>query len=367
MKSPAQGLIAAAAAFALVLLPGCSAPSPQPSTPAASGGDSITITDRGGRTVTIKKGADLAFGAGPPGSVMLQTFGGKYVAGWNNKVSEDSAKYLGAGAKDKPVLGRANGSDGTFNPETLLKMGVDVIIDAGDIIDKYVKADDDLQARTGIPVVMLSTDPDKIADGYRILGQIFNNPTRGEELAVATKNINEKISAKAKTIAEDKKVTVYSGAGDKGLSTAPKGSIHTRVIELVGAKNAADIPLKSTSGRTDIDFEQILKWQPNWVVLGVSGDGPLATNPKNDANFGQLDGVKSGKYLIPPTAPYGWFDGPPSVNQLIGTLWLAQSLYPDVYGLDLPAEVVSFYKTFYAYDMTLDEAKAMLKASNAVK
>ena len=46
---------------------------------------------------------------------------------------------------------------------------------------------------------------------------------------------------------------------------------------------------------------------------------------------------------------------------VLQVLWVAQLLHPDKFkDIDMNAEVRKFYKTFYDYDMTEDEARRML-------
>ncbi|GAA1162515.1 hypothetical protein [Ornithinicoccus hortensis] len=91
---------------------------------------------------------------------------------------------------------------------------------------------------------------------------------------------------------------------------------------------------------------------------------PLATDPVSSPTIGTLSAQQEGRYLIAPQAPYTWVDQPPSVNQLLGALWVAESLYPDAYDIDLPAEVVSFYQTFYGVDLGTEDATLLLKEAN---
>jgi iron complex transport system substrate-binding protein len=50
---------------------------------------------------------------------------------------------------------------------------------------------------------------------------------------------------------------------------------------------------------------------------------------------------------VAPSLPFGWIDFPPSVNRLIGLLWLGQVLYPELFREDLRQEARAFYELFY--------------------
>ncbi len=48
------------------------------------------------------------------------------------------------------------------------------------------------------------------------------------------------------------------------------------------------------------------------------------------------------------------------MNQVIGAVWAAESIYPDVYNFDLPKEVREFYSVFYHYELTGAELTEIL-------
>lgn len=76
--------------------------------------------------------------------------------------------------------------------------------------------------------------------------------------------------------------------------------------------------------------------------------------------FKSLRAVSQGNVLISPQAPWAWMDGPPSVNQVIGAVWAAETIYPDVYNFDLPKEVKEFYSLFYHHELTDSELNEIL-------
>jgi iron complex transport system substrate-binding protein len=55
---------------------------------------------------------------------------------------------------------------------------------------------------------------------------------------------------------------------------------------------------------------------------------------------------------LAPLWPFGWIDGPPSVNRLIGVRWLAARLYPSLFPEDLRPVAKEFYRLFYGVDLS---------------
>ena len=73
-----------------------------------------------------------------------------------------------------------------------------------------------------------------------------------------------------------------------------------------------------------------------------------------------LGAVRSGRVLLSPRLPFGWVDEPPSVNRLLGLLWLGHQLHPEVVGNDTRPAVRDFYHLFYRVDLTDAEIDQLL-------
>ena len=244
MKTQWKPLFAGLVVLA-TLLTGCSSVPAQTTgsqTPAVSAsGGPLSFKDMGGRDTELAAPANLAFGADK-------------LAGWNTKVTEQVSRYVTPEAAALPVLGRANGKDGTFNAETLLGHGVNVILDAGEVSTEYAKIDDDLEQQSGIQVVQLSTELQKLPESYRMMGRIFGDDARGEQLAGYTERINAELARGSATITDEQRVSVYYTTGDAGLSTAGGKNIHAQVIDVIGARNVYGTAEKA-SGRVDVNAE----------------------------------------------------------------------------------------------------------------
>ena len=66
-----------------------------------------------------------------------------------------------------------------------------------------------------------------------------------------------------------------------------------------------------------------------------------------------------------PDTPYYWFGSPPSVNRIIGIVWMTEMFYDGVGGIDydMKAETSKYYKLFYSHDITDDEYNTLLSSS----
>jgi iron complex transport system substrate-binding protein len=124
-------------------------------------------------------------------------------------------------------------------------------------------------------------------------------------------------------LGEQARPRVYLGRGANGLETGLAGSINVEVIEYAGGRNVA--AQAGRGGLTRVSMEQILAWDPEVILTQEAG---FAERVRQDPLWRGVSAVRSGRVHCAPVLPFGWLDGPPSVNRLIGVRWLLEKLHP---------------------------------------
>ena len=193
--------------------------------------------------------------------------------------------------RDLPVIG-TNGQPYT---EEIIHTAPQVIV-----MSAYASADaDELQAKTGIPVVVVpgsDTTLDNAAyETIRILGKLYGMESRAEELTAYLQGIREDLDGRTKDIPEEEKPGVYvAGVSFKGAHGFEGTEAGYGPFELIHARNLAD-----TTGRTgafDIDVEQVLAWDPDVIFLDFNGMDLINEDyGKNPAYYNALTAVQKGK------------------------------------------------------------------------
>ena len=61
-----------------------------------------------------------------------------------------------------------------------------------------------------------------------------------------------------------------------------------------------------------------------------------------------------------PYGPYNWLDQPPSVQRMLGILWVGKVVYPDWYTFDMVEKTQEFYQLFWGYALSTQEAEELL-------
>lgn len=320
------------------------------------------IVDMAGRTVTVPSKITKVYSASPVGTTFLYTLAPEKISGLNYVLSDGEKKYTTAAYQKLPVLSGNFGQGNTMNKEEILKVKPDIILNMGDLTNSTVSDCDKIQTDLGIPVVYVTGDLDKMDKAYELVGSLTGDTKKAKELGDYCKKTYDAVKATAAKIPADKKVKVYYAEGPNGLQTDPEGSTHSQLLNLVGATNIADVKVKQGYGRSEVSMEQLIKWNPEIIIVCVDqGAAAPSDNPydkiMSDPNWSNIKAVKDKKVYVIPYLPYNWFDRPPSVMRIMGEKWLGNLLYPDYYKYDIKADTKEFYDKFFHIKITDDQYK----------
>lgn len=351
MKCRKQALVITCVILAILFLSSCSQPkeSPAPSIK--------KVVDMAGRTVEIPAKIKKVYATGPIGTIFMYTLAPDLLVGWNSGLREGEKKYIDPKYHHLPVLGTWRGTKYEGNIEELLKIKPDLIINMGDVDEKYRADTDEIQATLGIPVLMVDGKIENSAAAYKFLGNVLGKTERAAQLAGYCDGVLQDVVKRMSTLPEEKKPKVYYAAGARGLETEARGSLNAEIMDLAGARNVADPGLEKNVRRMQVSLEQLLIWDPEIIIISCDGDEKhtLYNSIINDPGWTNISAVKNGRVYEIPAVPYDWINRPPSVNRIIGIKWLANLLYPEDYRVDIKKETKEFFALFYGYSLNETE------------
>lgn len=323
-------------------------------------GKCVIFTDSCGREVEIPAKIERFAPAGAVAQMVMMPLADDQMVGIANKPNEAEMKYFPRKMKDMPVFGQFYGSNPSLNTEALLAADPQVIIDVGDMKKTQKEDMDSIQEQTGIPVIFIDGSIDKLSECYRTLGELLGNEKKGEELAEFVEDTVKMAGKNSKKITEKK--SVFYGGGPKGLNGNAKGSCQADVIDIIGADNALVVDeINHAGGGNIVNMEELYTMDPDVII--TTADGSYDRIKENDS-WSKLKAVRNGSFYEIPGEPYNWMSQPPSMNRIIGIWWLGNLVYPDVYDYDMTEKAQEFYRLFYNYELTEDEADALLENSS---
>lgn len=265
-------------------------------------------------------------------------------------VSETRRIYQEKIPANLPLTGQLYGGQGSVNYETIIDMKPDVIIDLGEV-KRTIKEDlDEIKDTTHIPTVFLEADLKNTPQAFRALGELLGEKERGEKLAKFTEDAL-KFAEEGKKRIKNKK-TVYQTSTDDGLGADLDGTAHSELLGLIGAKNAAKLEAIGGKPGQQVSLEEVIEWNPD-VIISLSKYG--TDRIKKDSSWKGIKAVDEGKVYTAPSMPYSWITKPPSANRIIGIYWMAKTVYPEIYDVDLKEKTKEWYKLAFYHDLTDEE------------
>ena len=309
----------------------------------AAAAETRAVIDSAGRRVEVPARVARVFAAGPPASILVFTLAPDTLLGWPSAVRQAERPFVPARYADLPTVGRLAGRSGTANVESLLAMRPDLILDYGAVGPTYVSLADRVQRQTGIPYLLFDGSLDALPRTLEAVSALLGVPDRGRELARYAARVLAEVDGRVARVPPARRPQVYYARGPRGLETGLKGSINVESLERLGARNVAAAAGEGP-GLAAVSLEQVLAWDPEVIVtLDPAAAQTITTDPAWQA----VRAVRAGRVHVAPSLPFGWIDFPPSVNRLIGLVWLGGVLYPELFPVDLRREARAFYELFY--------------------
>ncbi|MGR7994022.1 ABC transporter substrate-binding protein [Xanthobacter sp. ZOL 2024] len=315
----------------------------------------LELMDGAGRRVEVPAPVMRVFPAGPPAGLVLYSLVPERLLGWTRTPAPEALVYLGPHA-DKPSLGWLGGRGGDANLETLLRFRSDLVVDVGMTSGTYVSLAERVQGATGVPVLLLDGHLAALPASYRTLGRALGVPALAEARAAWIENRLRAVTDGLARVPEAARPKVYLARGTTGLESARAGAINVEAVEAAGGRNVVGEALGGGSLVT-VSMEQLLRFDPDVIVVL---DPALFARMGDDPLWGALRAVREGKVVLTPQLPFPWVDYPPSVNRVMGVIWLAQLLFPAQMRFDIPAEARDFYRLFYHHTLSGAELDALL-------
>ncbi len=345
------------AALALGLCACCggssSAPAGGASSSAARGGSSASasgyeVTDLMGRKVTIPAGASRYACIGP-GALRLYCYvaDDAQLAGVEEieRSGQDGRPYAMSipGVAELPLIGPGGPANGP-DAELLFAAGPDVIFTC---YTAELSTVDELQAKTGIPVVALSYGTGRlfdqsVYDSLSLIGRITGNETRAGAVIDYFEEVKSDLTARTADVSE--RPSAYLGCqssrGSHGIESTTGDYAIFDVLNAVNVVKEAGI-----SEYVMLDKEKLLEMDPEVIVIDAGGLSLLqedyAANPQF---YKTLSAFKNGKVYM--QMPFNYYTTNLEIA-LADAYYIGSVLYPEQFADLDPAEKFDELSSFF--------------------
>ncbi len=314
------------------------------------------VTDSAGRRVSLPAKIDRVFAAGGPAAILLYVLAPELMVGWPRSPREEERPYIAQAYRGLPEVGMITGRGGSANLETVLRIRPDLILDFGSVKDTFASLANATQEQTGIPYLLIDGRFEATPAALRLVGQMLGRKERAEKLAAYVETRFKDLDAALAKVPAEKRPRVYLARGPDGLESGAKGSINSEIIERAGGRNVIDAG-DGQRGLVRTSIEQIIVADPDVIV---TWDRTFFDRVGRDALWQTVKAVREGRVYLSPTAPFGWIDRPPSLNRVMGLVWLAKLFHPEAFPRELRDIVREFYSLFYQVIPTEAELDSLI-------
>ena len=206
-----------------------------------------------------------------------------------------------------------------------------------------------------IPVAYVELEtPEQYKRDIAVLGQIFNDPTRADEIWHYYQILLDTIQQIVKDIPAIDHPTVLviqhnSSGGQQAFQVPPTAWIQTQLVEIAGGK-----PVWGEAAQGNwavVNFEQIAAWNPEQIYVLSYFEDPekVVSSLKSDPKWQQLTAVLNDKVYGFPKDYYSWDQ--PDTRWSLGLTWLARHIHATRFSdIDSTRAFYEFYSELYGLD-----------------
>ncbi|WP_339195985.1 ABC transporter substrate-binding protein [Solibacillus sp. FSL R5-0449] len=256
--------------------------------------------------------------------------------------------------------------NGEMNVEELMKINPDVFFEIA-TDEKSIE-----QARTaGINTVAIKAIDAAAAEPLatfnswlKLTGEIASTTERADNFIEIGTDVQNEIYEKIDSLKAEEKpnaLMLYQ-LSEQAITVGGKNFFGNQWLNATGANDVAE---NDVTGRKDVNMEQIYNWNPEIIyITNFTEIQPedLYNNTIPGQDWSEVEAVKNKQVYKIPLGIYRWF--PPSGDAPLMLKWLANNNQPELFDYDMNAEIKSYYKDFYGYDVTDEEVEQILHPSS---
>ncbi len=329
-------LTAAVVLIAVLASAGCIATD----SPAGSG-ETITITDAFGREVVIPADPQKVAVVGSNAMRWLVYLGidsDKFVLvdyyDSNAYYQDDDIRPYYLAHPEIREIDSVGARGGNVDPEKLMNSGAEILI-YGTYSGSDIESANEIQEKTGIPVVMFctgnyATESEEISESLLLLGDIFHVEERANELINYFNELEADLKERAAAYTGEKPTVYVGGVANSGPHGLDSTKLSFYPFVVLSADNVAAADPTITGNGVIVAKEKILEWDPDIIFVDlatlIAAGGGSLYELENDPSYRELTAVKTNQvYTINPDTAMGALHE----TALVNAYYIGKVLYPE--------------------------------------
>jgi iron complex transport system substrate-binding protein len=312
------------------------------------------FVDAAGRTVAVPDAVHRVLPAGPPADLLLYSLAPDLLVGMVEPWGAAEAAYVPEAYRKLAEVPRINRNISAADLDRLKALKPDLIVDYGDVTPAYAGIADKLQAATGIPYILLDGKLAATPVSVRGLGRLLGRGERAEEVARCAEAMLARVAAALAGLPSADRVPIFFARGDDGLQAVRPGNVNGEIPDDAGGRSVVPAGKGTFVKMTTTEVGALA---PK-VVLLDKADAAAAGTPL------QAGLPATTRFLVDPGRPIAWLDDPPSLNRLVGVVWLAGQLYPERLHVDA-SDLQGYWKTLFGIEISPAAVNEALQEAHA--
>ncbi len=243
--------------------------------------------------------------------------------GWGNMLS-----YMVANPElmELPIIGDARKN--IINYEQIAELNPDVVFAAD------AKQADNIQTKTGIPTVVVYTGPvgteeqmEQYVDSLKLMGKIMNKEERAEDLIQYINSLEEDLNKRTQGESPALENIYLGGQAYRGSQGLTSTNPFYPPLNMLNVENvASSLDISDTSKAIQIDKEQLLKWDPEVIIIEQSSLESVNNDINRNPEYKNLKAVQNNRvYGVLAYCLYSYNKD----VMLANAYYLGTVLYPD--------------------------------------
>lgn len=239
------------------------------------------------------------------------------------------------------------------NMEEMLATNPDVVLSSND------KQVEDARA-AGVPTVKVDFQNfDNLKRTVEITADVIGTDeakNRAQEFSAYLDKNLEMVQSKLADLSDsDKPKVLHIAGGDDLTKVDGSNSLIGEWMKAAGAQNSID----GVANLKNITLEEIIQSNPDIIIIGGTKSKEGIEKIKNDPAWADVPAVQNNKLISNPVGTFNWDRY--SAEEALQVLWAAKTFHEDKFqDIDLVSETQQFYKKYYDYDLSTEEANLIL-------